>query len=473
MAREIIVALTLVVSTIGSVKANSPVTFKVSEPVSIAGVPPVTLGPGTYILRNVENAAGMSVVQVLSKRQDYVYTTVFTIPAFRPYTDDKGQFLFSETPSGTPPVLHYWFPANENSGQEFISPRGMLSPDPYAAPKHLQVRTEGTSKRVAEPGDLYALREVLQRIESGKFRAARDSFRRNYFLTQNRDGAFTSLLLALVMTDAKEAKESLEMVSQFDRERTRVLSALDVYSVVASLPTARSNLKGSHVRRFLLNLAMEMTDDVIARTAILSFETHVLKGDPLPVEMALDRHREELAKERRREEQWVLAKDQIARLNDAIKSLLNKVGALEYSASVEARVGLFGSVKLRVVLNQRQLRDLDAIMERSHRTLCNRHSKLELLISQRNAAIARELNSLRLALRELDRQPGSHTRSQYGYLRNWEGAPASGVSRDLTILAEAANSPFIRPSSLMGTDLGYVQMNIAGSLARLAEWAGL
>ena len=85
MAREIIVALTLV-STIGSVNAHTPATFNVSEPVSIPGVPPITLGPGTYVLRKVDSAAGMNVVQVLSKRQDYVYTTVLTIPASRPIT---------------------------------------------------------------------------------------------------------------------------------------------------------------------------------------------------------------------------------------------------------------------------------------------------------------------------------------------------------------------------------------------------
>ncbi len=33
---------------------------------------------------------------------------------------------------------------------------------------------------------------------------------------------------------------------------------------------------------------MEMTDDAFARTAVLSFERHALRGDSFPVEIALD-----------------------------------------------------------------------------------------------------------------------------------------------------------------------------------------
>ncbi len=313
----------------------------------------------------------------------------------------------------------------------------------------------------------------MTRIESGKFGKARDSFRRNYFLEQSREGATTSFLLALLMSDREEARRSLEVVKRLDPERMRVMSRLDVYSVVESLPSGRSNLKTSRVRRFLLNLALEMTDDALARTAVLSFERHALRGDSFPVEMALDRRREEIERERRHEQQWVLAKEQIAKLNDCVKSLLNQVGALEYSTSVEVTSGRFGSVRLRVVLNQRRLNDLDAIVIRSHRTICDRHAKLELYISQRNAAISRELDSLRSALRELDKQPGSPTKSQFGSLRKWDSAPASEVSRDLMILAETATLPYMRPSSVLLTDRGYVQIHIAASLARLAEWAGL
>jgi hypothetical protein len=135
--------------------------------------------------------------------------------------------------------------------------------------------------------------------------------------------------------------------------------------------------------------------------------------------------------------------------------------------------GRFGSVTFTVVLNQRRLNDLDAIVERSNRTIRERDSRLERLIAQRNAAIARELDSLRSSLRELDRQPGSTTNTQFISLRKWDAASPSDVSRDLMNLAETATLPYMHPSSVVRTNQGYVQINIAGSLARLAEFAEL
>ena len=84
-----LIAITFAIGTIGFASANNRVAFTVNEPISVAGVPPVTLGPGSYVLRTADRSGGASVVQILSKRQDYVYTTVLTIPASRPYADDK------------------------------------------------------------------------------------------------------------------------------------------------------------------------------------------------------------------------------------------------------------------------------------------------------------------------------------------------------------------------------------------------
>jgi hypothetical protein len=312
------------------------------------------------------------------------------------------------------------------------------------------------------PEDSRALNEILALIESGKLGAARDRFRRNYFLSQNRDGAFASFVLALLMIDRGEAWMSLDLVRRLNPECMRLMSRLNVDAVVESLASARSNLKTSRVRRFLLDLAMEKTDNAIARTAILSFERHVVKVDSFPVEIALDRRREE--RERSSLEQWVLA---VAKLNDGVKSLLNRVGALEYSATAQGRLG---SVTLRVVLTQRRLSDLGAIAEGSRRAICDRHTKLERLISQRNASVARELDLLRAALHELDRQLGFNMTSHLRSLRNWDSMPASNVSRDLMILAESATLPYQQSLSLFRTDRGYVQLSIAASLARLADW---
>ena len=474
MPCRVLIALTLGIGASGFAGASTPVPFTVNEPVNVAGVPPVTLGPGSYVLRIVGSSAGANVVQVLNQRQDYVYTTVMTIPATRPHSDDARQILFSDAPSGSPPTLHLWFPPGQTKGHEFLNADPWSTPERVAATSSQPQLRIGSNSRVAQsaapPADALALNEIMTRIESGKFGAARDSFRRNYFLAQNREGAATSFLLALLMIDREEAWRSLKAVEQLDPQRMRAMLRLDVYPVVESLSAGRSNLKTSRVRRFLLDFALERTDDGLARSAVLSFERHVLKGDSFPVEMALDRRRQERDKERRREAQWILARAQVDRLNECVKSLLNKVGALEYTAAK----GRHGSVSLTVVLTQRRLNELDAIVARSHRAIRERHSRLERLIAQRNSAIARELASLRSALRELDRQPASLTRSQFALLRNWESAPASGVSRDLTMLAETATLPDMRPSSVLRSgDRGMVQINIAASLARLAEWARL
>src|SRR5262249_31387927 len=160
------------------------------------------------------------------------------------------QFVLSETPSGVPPVLHFWFPPGESLGHEFITSSALFTPQLASTPTSLQTRPDRSpygSHYGENAADLYGLRDVLQQIEKGKFGAARDSFRRNYFLSQNREGAMTSFLLALVMTDRKEAEPSLELVNRLDPARGRIMSELNVGAVVQSLPKARKDLQGSLV----------------------------------------------------------------------------------------------------------------------------------------------------------------------------------------------------------------------------------
>ena len=69
-------ALTLILSTVGFLNATTPATFNVTEPLSVAGVPPVTLGPGTYVIRTVDSVGGTSFVQILSKKGLCLYDGV-------------------------------------------------------------------------------------------------------------------------------------------------------------------------------------------------------------------------------------------------------------------------------------------------------------------------------------------------------------------------------------------------------------
>ena len=124
MAFRTLVALTLGIGTIGFASTNNPVTFQVNEPVSIAGVPPVTLGPGSYVLRTVDSSTGGTVVQILSKRQDYVYTTVLTIPAARPHADDQRNFSFRRLRRGFRRRCTTGFRRGKRSGASSSIPSG-------------------------------------------------------------------------------------------------------------------------------------------------------------------------------------------------------------------------------------------------------------------------------------------------------------------------------------------------------------
>ena len=113
--------LTLAASIVGILGATTTAEFRVSEPVTVPGVPQVTLGPGTYLIRPLESHGGTNVVQILSPQKDYVYTTVLTIPATRPVPDERTKVFFSEGRSGQPPALHFWFPPGDTRGYEFVS----------------------------------------------------------------------------------------------------------------------------------------------------------------------------------------------------------------------------------------------------------------------------------------------------------------------------------------------------------------
>jgi hypothetical protein len=164
MGSRSLIAITFAIGAIGFAGANDRAVFTVNNPIRVAGVPPVTLAPGSYVLRTADRSGGASVVQILSKHQDYVYTTVLTIPASRPDADDKAQILFSETPSGIPPALHYWFPPGETLGYELINPSAFPTPERATSPQQLQWRTDVSQNRVAQAEgsttDFYALREV-------------------------------------------------------------------------------------------------------------------------------------------------------------------------------------------------------------------------------------------------------------------------------------------------------------------------
>ena len=101
------------------------VTF--AEPVMVAGVPVVTLEPGTYVLKLAGSQNNRNIVQVFNERGDKLYTTVLAIPNYRVVRTGKSEFNFWETPRGNPPALRAWFYPGDHWGQEFVYPAGLAA----------------------------------------------------------------------------------------------------------------------------------------------------------------------------------------------------------------------------------------------------------------------------------------------------------------------------------------------------------
>ena len=101
------------------------ITF--NEPVMIAGVPVVTLEPGTYVIKLVNHDHSRNIVQVFNERENQLFTTVLAIPNYRLFAKNKTEFGFWETPHGNPIALRAWFAPGDNWGQEFVYPTGLAA----------------------------------------------------------------------------------------------------------------------------------------------------------------------------------------------------------------------------------------------------------------------------------------------------------------------------------------------------------
>lgn len=97
------------------------------EPLMVAGVPVVTLEPGTYVMRLLNSPSNRHIVQIFNKREDQLFTTVLAIPNYQLEPKDKTGFAFWETPAGNPNALRAWFYPGDNFGQEFVYPKGLAA----------------------------------------------------------------------------------------------------------------------------------------------------------------------------------------------------------------------------------------------------------------------------------------------------------------------------------------------------------
>ena len=112
---------------------NKKTEFQFSAPVEIPGK---VLAPGKYVFQLVNSDSDRNIVQVFSEDSDgrqSLVTTLLAIPAYIFETPDKPIVHFEERPSGAPEAIHSWFYPGENTGWEFVYPKGQTLQTSVAA----------------------------------------------------------------------------------------------------------------------------------------------------------------------------------------------------------------------------------------------------------------------------------------------------------------------------------------------------
>jgi hypothetical protein len=130
---------------------NKKTEFQFSGPVEIPGK---VLTPGKYVFQLVDSESDRNIVQVFSEDSnglDTLVATLMAIPDYISETPDKPTIHFDERPAGTPEAIHSWFYPGENTGWEFVYPKGeTMQKSPNTTPAQAPVAT--ASAPSATPG---------------------------------------------------------------------------------------------------------------------------------------------------------------------------------------------------------------------------------------------------------------------------------------------------------------------------------
>jgi hypothetical protein len=103
---------------------NKKTEFQFSGPVQIPGK---VLAAGKYVFQLVDSDSDRNIVQVFSEDsngKESLVATLMAIPDYTSETSDKPIVHFEERPSGMPDAIHSWFYPGENTGWEFVYPKG-------------------------------------------------------------------------------------------------------------------------------------------------------------------------------------------------------------------------------------------------------------------------------------------------------------------------------------------------------------
>jgi hypothetical protein len=106
---------------------NKKIEFQFSAPVQIPGK---VLPAGKYVFQLLDSDSDRNIVQVFSEDaggKDTLVATLLAIPDYMPETPDKPVVHFDERPAGTPEAIHSYYYPGENTGWEFVYPKGEAS----------------------------------------------------------------------------------------------------------------------------------------------------------------------------------------------------------------------------------------------------------------------------------------------------------------------------------------------------------
>ena len=106
---------------------NKETRLEFSGPVEVPGK---VLTPGKYVFKIADSESDRNIVQIFSEDANgaqKLVATVLAIPDYRQETPEKPIVQFEERPSGSPEAIHSWFYPGENTGWEFVYPKGERS----------------------------------------------------------------------------------------------------------------------------------------------------------------------------------------------------------------------------------------------------------------------------------------------------------------------------------------------------------
>src|ERR1700736_557306 len=124
---------------------NKRTEFQFSGPVQIPGK---VLAAGKYVFQLEDSESDRNIVEVFSEDsngKESLVATLMAIPDYMSETPDKPIVHFEERSSGTPEAIHSWFYPGENTGWEFVYPKGeSLQTSANATPAPAPVTPDAT-----------------------------------------------------------------------------------------------------------------------------------------------------------------------------------------------------------------------------------------------------------------------------------------------------------------------------------------